>query len=75
MEIIFLPKYLKSISSCGTTLTEDLLNMGRRPPTSKKARKSLGRAKENSFKKIQLVPRMLIVHSSSGWYKLCSHFE
>ena len=33
-------KYIKNISICGTTPTEHLLNTGRRPQTSQKARKS-----------------------------------
>ena len=32
-------KYIKNISTCGTTPTEHLLNAGRRPQTSQKARK------------------------------------
>ena len=42
-------KYIKKTSTCGTTTTEHLLNAGRRPQTSQKARNSptyLGRAKE-----------------------------
>ena len=34
-------KYIKNTSTCGTTPTEHLLNAGRRPQTSQKARKSL----------------------------------
>ena len=30
-------KYIKSSSACGTAPKEQLLNAGRRPPTSKKA--------------------------------------
>ena len=37
MEITFLPT---NTSTCGTIPTENLLNAGRRPQTSKKARKS-----------------------------------
>ena len=33
-------KYIKNTSTCGTTPTEHLLNVGRRPHTSQKARKS-----------------------------------
>ena len=33
-------KYNKNTSTCGTTPTEHLLNTGRRPQTSQKARKS-----------------------------------
>ena len=33
-------KYIKNTSTCGTTLTEHLLNTGRRPQTSQKARNS-----------------------------------
>ena len=32
-------KYMKNKSTCGTTPTEQLLNAGRRPQTSQKARK------------------------------------
>ena len=35
-----LHKYIKNTSTCGTTPTEHLLNAGRRPQTSPKARKS-----------------------------------
>ena len=41
--------YIKNTSTCGITPTEHLLNAGRRPQTSQKARNSptyLGRAKE-----------------------------
>ena len=33
-------KYIKNTPTCGTTPTEHLLNAGRRPQTSQKARKS-----------------------------------
>ena len=33
-------KYIKNISTCGKTPTEHLLNTGRRPQTSQKAKKS-----------------------------------
>ena len=33
-------KYIKNTSTCGTTPTEHLLNAGRRPHTSQKARNS-----------------------------------
>ena len=33
-------KYFKNTSTCGTTPTEHLLNAGRRPQTSQKARNS-----------------------------------
>ena len=33
-------KYIRNISTCGTTPTEHLLNAGRRPQTSQKARNS-----------------------------------
>ena len=33
-------KYIKNTSTCGTTPTEHLLNAGRKPQTSQKARKS-----------------------------------
>ena len=33
-------KYIKNTSTCGTTHTEHLLNIGRRPQTSQKARNS-----------------------------------
>ena len=43
MEIIFLPhKYIRNTCTCGTTPTEHLLNTGRRPQTSQKARNSPG---------------------------------
>ena len=32
-------KYIKNSPTCGTTLTEHLLNAGRRPQTSQKSRK------------------------------------
>ena len=51
MELIFSYKYIKNTSANGRVLIEHLLNMGRRPLTSKKARKSLGRAKEKVLKK------------------------
>ena len=35
-----LHKYIKNTSTCGTTPTEHLLNTGRRPQTSQKARNS-----------------------------------
>ena len=35
-------KYIKNTSTCGTTPTEHLLNISRRPQTSQKARKSPG---------------------------------
>ena len=35
-------KYIKQTSTCGTTPTEHLLNVGRRPQTSQKARNSPG---------------------------------
>ena len=35
-------KYIKTTSTCGSTLTEYLLNAGRRPQTSQKARNSQG---------------------------------
>ena len=59
MEITFLPT---NTSTCGTTPTEHLLNTGRRPQTSQKARNSpmyLGRAKEkrkNGDKRIGMGP-------------------
>ena len=42
-------KHIRNTSTCGTTPTENLLNAGRRPQTSQKARNTptyLGRAKE-----------------------------
>ena len=43
-------KYIRNTSTCGTTPSEHLLNTGRRPQTSQKAKKKmptyLGRAKE-----------------------------
>ena len=47
-------KYIRNTSTCGTTPTEHLLNAGRRPQTSQKARNSpthLGRAKEKRKKR------------------------
>ena len=44
-------KYIRNTSTCGTTSTEHLLNAGRRPQTSQKARNSptyLGKAKEKA---------------------------
>ena len=35
-----LHKYIRNTSTCGTTPTEHLLNAGRRPQTSQKARNS-----------------------------------
>ena len=41
MEITFLPtKYIKNTSTCGTPPTQHLLNAGRRPQTSQKAKNS-----------------------------------
>ena len=51
MELIFSYKYIKNTPANGRVLIEHLLNMGRRPLTSKKARKSPVRAKEKSLKK------------------------
>ena len=39
-EITFLHKYIKNTSTCRTTPTEHILNAGRKPQTSQKARKS-----------------------------------
>ena len=48
-------KYIKNTSTCGTTLTEHLLNAGRRPQISQKARKSprtwVGKKKKEKKKK------------------------
>ena len=55
-------KYIRNTSTCGTTPIEHLLNAGRRPKTSQKARKFptyLGRAKEkrkNRDKRIGMGP-------------------
>ena len=46
MELIFSYKYIKNTPANGRVLIEHLLNMCRRPLISKKARKSLGQAKE-----------------------------
>ena len=60
-------KYNRNTSTCGTTPTEHLLNAGRRPQTSQKARNSptyLGRAKEerkNRDERIGMVPALV------GW--------
>ena len=51
MELIFSYKYIKNTPANGRVLIEHLLNMCRRPLISKKARKSLGQAKEKSLKK------------------------
>ena len=64
MELIFSYKYINYASANGRVLIEHLLNMGRRPPTSKKARKSLSSAKENSFKKKKKRERG---RKESGW--------
>ena len=40
MGLTFSHKYIKNTSTCGMILTEHLLNAGRRPQTSKRARKS-----------------------------------
>ena len=40
VELISFHKYIKDISTCGKILTEHPLNMGRRPGTYEKARKS-----------------------------------
>ena len=37
---LFPTRYIKNTSTCGMTLTAQLLNAGRRPQTSKRARKS-----------------------------------
>ena len=58
-------KYIKNISTCGTAPIEHLLNSGRRPQTSQKARNSLtylDRAKEkrkNRDKRIGMGPAPL----------------
>ena len=55
-------KYIRNTSKCGTTTTEHLLNTGRRPQTSQKARNSptyLGRAigkRKNRDKRIGMGP-------------------
>ena len=49
-------KYIRNTSTCGTTPTQHLLNAGRRPQTSQKARNAptyLGRAKEKRKKQRQ----------------------
>ena len=40
MELTSSHKYIQNSSTCGTTLTEHLLNTGRRPQISERARKS-----------------------------------
>ena len=48
-------KYISNTSTCGTTPTKHLLNTGRRPQTSQKARNSptyLGRVKEKDRKSV-----------------------
>ena len=58
-------KYIRNTSTCGTTPTEHLLNIGRRPRTSQKERNpphTCGRAKEkrkNRDKRIGMGPAPL----------------
>ena len=59
-------KYVRTTSTCGTTPTEHLLNAGRRPQTSQKARKSpctwVGqkkKRKKNKNKRIGMGPEPL----------------
>ena len=64
MEITFLPTNIKNTSTCGTTPTEHLLNAGRRPQTSQKARNSphtwVGqKKKEKTDKRIRTGPAPL----------------
>ena len=47
-------KYMKNTSTCGTTPTEHLLNTGRRPQTSQKAR--------NSHVPGRVADRVLVLH-------------
>ena len=55
MALTFSHKYIKNTSTCGTVLTEHLLNAGRRPQTPKRARKSphnwVGQKKKGKKKK------------------------
>ena len=55
MELTSSHKYIKNTSTCGTLLTEHLLNAGRRPQTSERARKSpcnwVGQKKEEKLKR------------------------
>ena len=39
MELTFYHNYIENTTACGTVLTEHLLNAGRRPQTSERARK------------------------------------
>ena len=58
-------KYIKNTSTCGTTPTEHLLNAGRRPQTSQKARNSphtwveQKKKEKNRDKRIQMEPAPL----------------
>ena len=56
-------KYIRNASTCGTTPTEHLLNAGRRPQTSKKARESphnwVGQKKKKRDKRIRMGPAPL----------------
>ena len=55
-------KYIRNTSTCGTTPTGHLLNVGRRPQTSQKARNSPRRAKEkrnNRDKRLGMRPALL----------------
>ena len=42
MKLTFAHKYIRNTSTCGTILTEYLMNTGRRPQTAERARKSPG---------------------------------
>ena len=75
MEITFLPT---NTSTCGTTPTEHLLNAGRRPQTSQKARNSpctwVGqKKKEKTDKRIGMGPAPLGGSCEGG--KVSTHWE
>ena len=72
-------RYIKNTSTCGTTTTEQLLNDGRRPQTSNKARKSLhkwvGQKKKGKKrdKGIGMAPSPLGGSCEGG--KVSTHYE
>ena len=66
-------KYIKNTSTCGTTLTEHLLNAGRRPQISQKARKSprtwVGQKKKEKKKKTEIKEEGWDLHLWEGAVK------
>lgn len=64
MELIFSYKYINYASANGRVLIEHLLNMGRRPPTSKKNKKISGQRKRKQLKKKEAGGRG---RKESGW--------